>query len=40
MKYGGIEFDLSYAPIARYPFRLPMVIIVLNTFYIGFRYFG
>lgn len=25
MKYGGIEFDLSYAPIARYPSRLPLV---------------
>ena len=26
MKYGGIEFDLSYAPIARYASRLPLVI--------------
>lgn len=25
MKFGGIEFDLSYAPIKRYPTRLPMV---------------
>ena len=26
MKFGGIEFDLSYAPSARYPHRLPMVV--------------
>ena len=25
MKFGGIEFDLSYAPIKRYPTRLPIV---------------
>lgn len=31
MKYGGIEFDLSYAPIARYPFRLPVVYSLSNS---------
>lgn len=25
MKYGGIDFDLSYAPINRYQTRLPVV---------------
>lgn len=25
LQYGGLDFDLSYAPIERYPTRLPMV---------------
>lgn len=31
MKFGGIEFDLSYAPIARYSHRLPPVYPLLSS---------
>lgn len=36
MKFGGIEFDLSYAPIARYSTRLPMVFHSLSLLYQDF----